>query len=312
MADVRRRLESLGFGPISDPPDVFSRATKASIEAFQRLRGLRVDGVVGPQTWNTLVEAGYRLGDRVLYHRRPPLRGDDVADLQSRLSALGFDTGRVDGIFGPTTAGALTAFQADAALPADGVLGEASFSELRRVQARSTDLPLISTVRAREDFNSAPPTLHGRRVVVGEVGGLTSVVRALTRQLAPLGAIVTTLHDPDEHAQARAANDAGADVYIALRLTPEVEGCSCAFYSGYRDVSVGGRHLAESIDARAPAALGVVRLGTKGMSLAILRETAMPAVLVEVGPVSAVVERAGAFARALVEALEDWTVRPLE
>ena len=72
---------------------------------FQEHRGLRSDGVCGPQTWSALVEAGRVLGDRLLYYRNPMLRGDDVATLQRQLGALGFDAGRVDGIFGsaPTT-----------------------------------------------------------------------------------------------------------------------------------------------------------------------------------------------------------------
>ena len=38
---------------------------------------------------------------------RPMLRGDDVAELQVLLSQLGFNPGRIDGIFGPTTGDAL-------------------------------------------------------------------------------------------------------------------------------------------------------------------------------------------------------------
>ena len=33
----------------------------------------------------------------------PNLRGEDVAELQRILARLGFDCGRVDGIFGPDT-----------------------------------------------------------------------------------------------------------------------------------------------------------------------------------------------------------------
>ena len=107
-----------------DTDGVFGDATRAAVEAFQHLRGLRVDGVCGEQTWNTLVEAGLRLGDRFLYRRTPMQRGDDVADLQLRLSTLGFDTGRVDGIFGDATSRALAEFQRNAGLPVDGIAGE--------------------------------------------------------------------------------------------------------------------------------------------------------------------------------------------
>ena len=48
------------------------------------------------------------------------------------------------------------------------------------------------------------------------------------------------------------------------------------------------------------------------MSLPVLRETRMPAVICEVGPPAAVVERAGALADAIVEALTVWAVTPVD
>ena len=55
-----------------------------------------------------------------------------------------------------------------------------------------------------------------------------------------------------------------------------------------------------------PGALGIEDGGAHGMSLPILRETRMPAVLVEVGPASLVVERAALLAAALSAALGEW------
>jgi len=313
VADVQDRLRSLGYGPISDVAGDFGRATRASIEAFQRHRGLRVDGVCGPQTWQTLVEAGHRLGDRFLYRRTPMLRGDDVAELQQRLCSLGFDTGRVDGIFGDTTAKALREFQENAALPVDGILGSDTLHELRRVAARAAPpLQLVSTVRARDLLRHSPPTLSGRHVAIGEPGGLAAPLAAFRRHLVAHGASVTTIHHHDDSAQAQQANVVGADVYLMLRLEPERAGTLAAFYSGYRDESVGGRLLAEAIQRVVPSALGVPDLGSHGMSIAVLRETRMPAVIVEVGPAAAAVEHGPALAEALVRALVAWTSGPWE
>ncbi len=313
VTDVQARLLALGFGPISDATGEFGLATRAAVEAFQRHRGLRVDGVCGAQTWQTLVEAGSRLGDRFLYRRTPMLRGDDVAELQQRLCALGFDTGRVDGIFGDATAKALRDFQENSALPVDGILGGATLRELRRVAARGAGaLHLVSTVRARELLRQAPPTLSRRHIAIGEPGGLSAPVAALRRRLVANGASVTTLHHPDGSAQARQANGAGADVYLAFRLEPERPGALAAYYSGYRDESIGGRLLAEAVQREVPPALGVPDLGVHGMSLAVLRETRMPAVTVEVGPAAVVVQHGPALAEALAAALVAWASGPWE
>lgn len=46
---IQRRLNALGFGPL-ELDGIFGAATDAAVRAFQRARGLAVDGVVGPQT----------------------------------------------------------------------------------------------------------------------------------------------------------------------------------------------------------------------------------------------------------------------
>jgi N-acetylmuramoyl-L-alanine amidase len=48
-----------------------------------------------------------------------------------------------------------------------------------------------------------------------------------------------------------------------------------------------------------------------GLRLPVLRETRMPAVLCEVGPVRTVLDRAPLVANALVTALERWVQDPL-
>ena len=100
---TRRRRRGGGFCP----------ATEDAVRAFQTGRGLRCDGRCDEQTWTALVEASWKLGDRLLFLTSPNLRGDDVAELQSRLGRLGFDCGRVDGILGPSTARALEEFQSN-------------------------------------------------------------------------------------------------------------------------------------------------------------------------------------------------------
>ena len=303
---MQHRLSAVLPGVPVDADGIFGQATRAAVEAFQRLRGLRVDGVCGPQTWNTLVEAGFRLGDRFLYRRTPMLRGDDVADLQQRLCTLGFDTGRVDGIFGDDTTRALGEFQRNAGLPVDGIVGGATLRELLRLESRHDEPELVSAVRARAALRDAPPSLVGRHVAVGESGGLGSVTGALRRRLVLGGTRVTELHHPDDSTQAREANDLGVDVFVGLRLNPAASSCQTAFWAGRHDESPGGRRLAEMVQATVPGALGLADTGVHGMSIPLLRETRMPTVLIELGPASAVVERAPSLAAALSSVLGRW------
>ena len=110
--------------PAASTPGVYCAATDAAVRAFQAAHGLPPDGVCDEPTWTALVEASWALGDRLLAYRTPDdLRGDDVAELQRRLGRLGFDAGRVDGIFGPLTARALAEFQRNSGLHPDGICG---------------------------------------------------------------------------------------------------------------------------------------------------------------------------------------------
>jgi N-acetylmuramoyl-L-alanine amidase len=313
VADVQRRLAAVGVlaGP-GDPPGAYGPATRAAVEAFQHRRGLRVDGVVGRQTWDTLVEAGFRLGDRLLYRAGTMLRGDDVAELQQRLSALGFDPGRVDGILGDQTTRAVREFQRNCGLGLDGVTGPVTLRELRRVETRAPGPSLVSTLRARERLRLGPTGLSGRTVAVGEFLGLAPAVTALRRRLVETGARVVEVHQPEHSEHAREANAAAADVYLGLRLDQEHHGCATAYYAGFRDESPGGRRLARLIQDAVPGAVGIPDRGTAGMSLPVLRETRMPAVLVEVGPAAVVVEQGPALAAALAAALDTWAGAPLD
>jgi N-acetylmuramoyl-L-alanine amidase len=312
VADLQQRLDEVGLPWAPDPDGLYGAGTAAAVEAFQHRRGLRVDGVCGQQTWSALVEAGFRLGDRFLYLHAPMFRGDDVADLQQRLSALGFDTGRVDGIYGTLTSSALADFQRNVNLPVDGILGAATLLELKRVMPRHAEPELVSSVRDRERLRQAPRTLLGRRLAIGEEGGLDVLVAAIGRQLGATGAEVVPLVHPDGSMQAAAANAAQVEAYVGLRLDPHRTRCSASYYSGYSYESAGGRRLAELLQALAAVALGIPADGVEGMSLPVLRETRMPAVICELGPAPTVVAHVSSLAQAVVEALSIWAVTPVD
>jgi GH24 family phage-related lysozyme (muramidase) len=57
-------------------------------------------------------------------------RGEAVANLQRRLTALGFQPGKADGVFGYGTESAVLTFQRDRKLPADGKAGPQTLAAL--------------------------------------------------------------------------------------------------------------------------------------------------------------------------------------
>jgi len=307
VADLQHRLARLGAKLSGDEPGEYGPSTAGAVARFQAERGLNEDGVCDQQTWSAVVEAGYRLDDRLLYRRTPMLRGDDVAELQRHLSALGFDPGRIDGIFGDQTAEALMDFQHNAGLPPDGICGHETLAEVLRLQPvqGSTDLvsPLHERLKVATDGRG---DLAGRRIGVGEQGGFGAGVVSTCRALREAGALGLAFHHPDPSSQAAEANATGVDCFVNLVLLADERSCSTAYYLGFRYESLASRRLAELVQEELPDALGVSDGGVRGMALPILRETRMPAIEVRLGAPLVVVQHTAELGRVLVRALSRW------
>lgn len=234
----------------------------------------------------------------------PQVRGDDVADVQGSLARLGFDCGRVDGIFGPRTARAMVEFQSNCGLVADGVCGTHTVRALRRVMSQTGDGPGIAALRERERLRQAPTAVASLRVVVGQFGGLSTITRSITRELRARGAHVVPLDEPDAIIQARAANQFAAHAYLGFEASPATSSV-VHFYRVPTFESVGGQTMAACLTDEL-AACGLVVDEPCGMRLPVLRETRMPAVLCSLGPIREAVDGASELGRGVLRAVERW------
>jgi N-acetylmuramoyl-L-alanine amidase len=296
VADVQMRLRSLGI-QINDETGSFGESTYQGVRAFQQLREILTDGIVGPQTWSELVEASWRLGDRVLYLKQPPMRGDDIAALQNQLNALGFDAGRPDGIFGRNTAAAVRAFQKEYGVAEDAIFGAATNAALSGLRV---DRPGTARTLREKLTRTEHPGLQSALVIVdpghggsdpGErVDGLREadicweLSARLAERLATRGARIrftrTEAEAPEATERARRANDILGDIFISLHLNvhgrADAEGSSTYYFGG----SPAGEALADKI-LEELVELGLKNCRSHARSYTILKETRMPAVLVE-------------------------------
>lgn len=80
-------------------------------------------------------EKKYVLGDRLLKNTAPDTKGDDVRELQTRLNALGYSCGTVDGLFGSNTEKGVRAFQKAAGIEVDGEFGPESLKALKAAES---------------------------------------------------------------------------------------------------------------------------------------------------------------------------------
>ena len=280
VRDIQDRLSALGFESDPDARGEFAAGTTQAVRFFQESRGMDPDGIVGPETWRTLYEAGYRLGDRLLYLRRPMFRGEDVGELQSRLSALGFDSGKNDSIFGPDTQRAIYEFQANRNLSEDGVAGPEVTTEIRLV-TRGPIRAGRDAIREREWMRSANPSLVGSKVFFDAAARSQEEARiawaaanAAALEFQEQGGLPLVAHGVDEHLPERIragrANRGAADLIISFQQSDEDR---VFFFETPRSRSEVGERLAHAISREIGGTV-------EGRATAILRETRSPAVVI--------------------------------
>jgi len=245
------------------------------VEAFQRSRGLPISGAVDDTTWECLIEAGWQLGQRLLYLTQPNLRGDDVAELQVRLAQFGFNPGRIDGILGVLTEEALNDFQRNCALEASGTLTRATLVELVRMTSTHTARSLVTDARDRAGFHETPT---GPLVICGR-----SPLAPLLAQTCARVLKVDVLGDESPEAVADYANTNAAAFVISLQTLKHIDGVRLHYWASYRSHSRRGEQLASEIAAAFTQSAVLPRVEVTGMALPILRETKMITLHIEHG-----------------------------
>ena len=152
VIELQAALTLLGF--YTETVDgIFSQSTAIAVSKFQEAAGIAPDGIVGQDTWNRLfpvasaaienpiANAPTTADNSEINPQAPPtnfpvlrrrMRGPAVRELQERLRAKGFLRVRADGVFGPETQAAVKAAQRQYQLPADGIVGRATWEALLR------------------------------------------------------------------------------------------------------------------------------------------------------------------------------------
>lgn len=307
VADIQARLVAAGFLPdgCAELAECrFGEETDRAAREFQQIKGLRADGMVGPDTWPALVDASRVLGSRFLYLREPPLRGDDVADLKRRLNSLGFYNGKEHGIFDKGTAVAVEQFQRNSGLVADGIVGTGTVEALMRL-SRVTKPTSVASVRESE--RGLPSGgIAGRRIMLdaghgyppdpGETGptGLreSEVAEDIVERAGPLlvdlGAVVFYSRRRGEFldisAREESAHSQAVELMLSIHLNSSTAsqacGSACYYFSSGNYRSPYGYRIANHVQDLL-VECGMTDCRTHGRAYRLLRETRMPVVIIE-------------------------------
>ena len=318
VAEVRAKLAVLGLlqasrDPLAESESAeFDDVTDRAVREFQQQRGITVDGIVGPQTYHALDEARWRLGDRILsYVPARLIAGDDVASLQQRLLDMGFDCGRVDGLFGVETEHALRDFQRNVGVRPDGTCGPATFKALNQL-VRTVVGGRPHAMRESEAISQAGPTLSGKLVIVDpghggrdrgvsgngldEASLVYDLASRVEGRLTATGSSAFLTRGPDGHMdevdRASFANAAGADLVISLHMDAhgnvDAGGCASYYYGNDRigHHSAVGERFADLVQREVCARTDLIDCRAHPKTWDLLRRTRMPAVRIELGYLS--------------------------
>jgi N-acetylmuramoyl-L-alanine amidase len=273
-----------------------SDLSESEIRSFQQARGLSVTGLVDEVTARALEEAQWKLGDRSLNLQEPPLmRGDDVAVLQSRLTEMGFDCGRVDGIYGPRTELAVKDFQKSVGATVDGKCGPATIIALIRLtKIVSGGAP--SVLRESANQKNRGPALANKTIVLDPDGDDSFVYDVAVRtegRLLALGASVFltrgATNNPSEKERIAFTNSSNTDLMISLHedsyKNENAHGAATYFYGSeaHGVHSIVGERFASLVQREICARTDFANCRTHAMTWDLLRLTKAPAVRIDLG-----------------------------
>ena len=307
VLELKKKLIAIGILNTDEirgqQSEAFTEATKKAVLTFQSQRGLEIDGICGTETWGALVESEWSLGDRLLYVKHPMLRGDDIASLQKLLGQLGFDSGRVDGIYGPNTANAILEFQTNNDIDPDKICGPNTINTLARVSSWAKG-ESVASVKDREFLrDKSIQGLRQKRIFLGVIADTPELKKIMYRTaelLSSIGAIVENFAGSNAADHAVRANDFGAEIYLGFKPGNSTR---IDFFATEGFESAGGKQIASYLSKHLAEFLREASSSTpQGMRTAVLRETKMWSVVCNLAPDL----NPQQLAQVLIEALQDW------
>lgn len=163
---LERMLKLNGYD-IGKQDNAFTSKTKAALESFQRAWGLPVTGSLDKATFKKLEHTQTRIRNTQKHQKGCPdctspkvdsfgigQKSNQVLVAEKRLKRLGYDVGKIDGVFDKQLHGAVIAFRKDQKELPDsaGVLSQRALESVRRESARLSHTPY--QVRALKNHKS--------------------------------------------------------------------------------------------------------------------------------------------------------------
>ena len=131
VKNVQQHLRAAGFDP-KHTTGVFDERTGAALKAFQQRSGLPVTGSVDGATWKALQKSFILSSKPASPAQKLGERSGAVKASEKLLKKLGFNPGRIDGLFDQRTANAVKAYEKKKHLTRDGAIGAGELAKMQK------------------------------------------------------------------------------------------------------------------------------------------------------------------------------------
>ncbi|SDB80837.1 N-acetylmuramoyl-L-alanine amidase [Pelagirhabdus alkalitolerans] len=279
---LKEHLTRLGFSSFSNPNGFYGSRTTQAVEEFQGHFGLVVNGIADSPTWDKIEEilnSPYQEGES----------SSAIADYKDMLIDLGFGEGIRKGNpnFGSNTTKNVRDFQEEMGLPVSGILDEATVNILEKEYGNNV-------------FRIFIDPGHGGRFVGGVGNGMKEKDLVLDISLSARDYLLDNYSGVDvklsrttdvELAEdltedllerSKMANDWEADYFVSIHTNAfngRAHGFESFIFNG--NVSSATKRHQENIHSYLIDQMNVYDRGMKEANFNVLRNTTMPAILLE-------------------------------
>lgn len=259
---------------VGDFDGIFGPKVLNAVKTFQSNFGLDVDGIVGDLTWSKLVY--------------------EVKAIQTNLNKKGFYVGVVDGLVGSLTYTKIVEFQKVNGLTTDGMVGpktkailfndESSNGEDNKPQIDKDKKIFLDAGHGGKDPGAVGNGLKEKDIVL-------SMVLKLGKILSDAGFEISYSRKTDVfiglNERSNMANNINVDLFVSIHNNASdnilAKGTECfTYYSA----GTSTKELSASIAKSIATNLGIINRGHKEAGFAVLKNSEMPAILIETAFIS--------------------------
>lgn len=132
VKNLQKHLSAAGFSP-KHAGGTFDERTTGALKAFQRKSKLEATGVVNARTWKALQKSYILTNSKAAPSQGLNERSGAVKASEKLLKRLGFNPGKLDGLFDRSTLKAVKAYEKSQGSKVDGVIGTNQLAQMTKL-----------------------------------------------------------------------------------------------------------------------------------------------------------------------------------